>query len=86
MKRMLSLLLSATAMLSMLAVSAQAADYSIHTAAPQDYYGGTSYEDVYGSQYNYGGANVVDYQDAVLLYGNRDGKNLQIIRMTSLWS
>lgn len=84
MKRMLSLLLSATAMLSMLAVSAQAADYSIHTAAPQDYYGGTSYEDVYGSQYNYGGANVVDYQDAVLLYGNPSTTQTGVMERTSL--
>lgn len=64
MKRTLSLLLSVTAMISMLMVSAQAADYSISTTAPQDYYGGTSYEDVYGSQYNYGGTNVVDYPHA----------------------
>lgn len=37
------------------------ADYSFTTEAAQDYYEDTSYEDIYGSQYNYGGPNVVDY-------------------------
>lgn len=84
MKRTLSLLLSAAATISMLAVSAQAADYSISTAAPQDYYNGTSYEDVYGSQYNYGVANVVDYQDAVLLYGNSSATQIGVMERTTL--
>ena len=39
-----------------------AADYSFETTVPQGYYKSTSYEDVYGSQYNYSGRNVVDYQ------------------------
>ena len=46
-----------------------AADYSFETTAPQDYYKSTSYEDVYGSSYNYGGRNVVDYQFPELEYG-----------------
>ena len=46
-----------------------AADYSFETTAPQDYYKSTSYEDIYGSQYNYGGRNVVDYQVPELEYG-----------------
>ena len=46
-----------------------AADYSFETTAPQDYYKSTSYEDIYGSQYNYGGKNVVDYQIPELEYG-----------------
>ena len=46
-----------------------AADYSFTTDAPQDYYKSTSYEDIYGSQYNYGGRNVVDYQVPELEYG-----------------
>ncbi len=59
----------AVVMAGSLAVSARAADYAFLTDAPQDYYGGTSYEDVYGSQYNYGGPNVVDYQIPELEYG-----------------
>ena len=39
------------------------------TDASQDYYDDTSYEDVYGSQYNYGGPNVADYQVPDLEYG-----------------
>ena len=84
MKRTMSLLLSAAVLTSMLAVSAQAADYSITTTAPQDYYGGTSYEDVYGSQYRYGSANVVDYQDAVLLYGNPSTTQTGVMERTTL--
>ena len=53
-----------------LAPSAYAtADYSFTTDAPQDYYKSTSYEDVYGSQYNFGSKNVVDYQVPDLEYG-----------------
>ena len=62
-----ALALSAVAALSMTA-PAFAADYSYTTKAPQDYYGSTSYEDVYGSQYNYGGRNVVDYDVPELEY------------------
>lgn len=65
-------------------VCASAADYSITTAAPRDYYGETPYEDVYGSQYNYGGANVVDYQDAVLLYGNPSTTQTGVMERTIL--
>ncbi len=69
MKNILTKFLLTTAMLSALVVSASAADYSFTTDAPRDYYGSTSYEDVVGSQYNYGGKNVVDYQVPELEYG-----------------
>ncbi len=62
------LALSVMAALTMTA-PAFASDYSFTTTAPQDYYGSTSYEDVYGSQYNYGGRNVVDYDVPELEYG-----------------
>ncbi len=78
MKHILTKFLLTAAMLSALAVSASAADYSFTTDAPQDYYGSTSYEDVYGSQYNYGGKNVVDYQVPELEYG------VQSITMTGV--
>ena len=68
-RKLLSLALIAAAACS-LSVSAHAADYSFTTEAPADYYGSTSYEDVYGSQYNYGGPNVVDYQIPELEYGS----------------
>ncbi len=60
--RLFALTLAATAVLS-LAAPAYASDYKFTTAAPQDYYGSTSYEEVYGSQYNYEGPNVVDFLD-----------------------
>ena len=52
-----------------MATNAYAADYSFTTDAPQDYYGDTSYEAIYGSQYNYGGPNVIDFQVPELEYG-----------------
>ena len=67
-RKIAGLMLSAAAALS-LTVPAFASDYSFTTEAPQDYYKSTSYEDVYGSQYNYGGRNVVDYQIPELEYG-----------------
>ncbi len=69
MKHILTKFLMIAAMLSALVVSASAADYSFTTDAPQDYYSSTSYEDVVGSQYNYGGKNVVDYKAPELEYG-----------------
>ena len=67
-RKIAGLMLSLTAALS-LTVPAFASDYSFTTDAPQDFYGSTSYEDVCGSQYNYGGKNVVDYQVPELEYG-----------------
>ena len=68
MGKITGLALSAVAALSMTA-PAFASGYSFSTKAPQDYYGSTSYEDVFGSQYNYGGSNVVDYDIPELEYG-----------------
>ena len=62
------LALSAAAALSLMA-PAFASDYSFTTKAPQDYYNSTSYEDVYGVPYNFGGRNVVDYAFPELEYG-----------------
>ncbi len=62
-------ILPALALLALTPSAYAAADYSFTTDAPQDYYKSTSYEDVYGSQYNYGGRNVVDYQIPELEYG-----------------
>lgn len=70
MKKLLSMALLTTAMLSMLTVGAQAADYDFVTDGTPEYYDSTSYEEVYGSQYNYGGPNVVDYQVPELEYGS----------------
>lgn len=67
-KNLYGLALSAVLMMA-LPSTALATDYSFTTDAPQDYYKSNSYEDVYGSQYNYGGKNVVDYQVPELEYG-----------------
>ena len=62
MKRCRGLLLS-LAGLMLMATPAFAADYNFETPSPKDYYGSTSYEEVYGAQYNYGGINAVDFLD-----------------------
>lgn len=67
-RKFAGLMLSVAAVLSM-AVPAFASDYSFTTTTPQDYYKSGSYEDVYGSRYNYGGKNVIDYQVPELEYG-----------------
>lgn len=56
-------ILAALAGVLLLSTQALAFDYDFETAAPADYYGGTSYEMVYGAQYNYGGRNAVDLLD-----------------------
>ena len=62
-------ILPVMALLALVPSAYAAADYSFETTAPQDYYKSTSFEDIYGSQYNYGGKNVVDYQIPELEYG-----------------
>jgi len=66
--RICSIIMAMLIMFAMVS-NAGAADYSFTTDAPQDYYGDTSYEALYGSQYNYGGPNVIDYQIPELEYG-----------------
>lgn len=82
-KQISALALSAVAALSMTA-PAFAADYSYTTKAPQDYYGSTSYEDVYGSQYNYGGRNAVDYDVPELEYGQPSTTQTGVMERTIL--
>lgn len=50
-------------------ICASAADYSFNDVASAEYYPSTSYESVYGSRYNYGGKNIVDYQFPELTFG-----------------
>lgn len=82
-KQISALALSAVAALSMTA-PAFAADYSYTTKAPQDYYGSTSYEDVYGSQYNYGGRNAVGYDVPELEYGQPSTTQTGVMERTIL--
>ena len=49
--------------LALRATPALSADYSFETLSLQDYYGSTSYEEIYGARYNYGGTNAVDFLD-----------------------
>ncbi len=82
-RNLLSLALAVGAALSLTA-PAFASDYSFTTKAPQDYYGSTSYEDVYGSQYNYGGRNVVDYNIPELEYGRPSTTQTGVMERTIL--
>ena len=63
MNRFWGLVLTAAAMLS-LAVPVHAADYSFTTTAPQDYYGDTSYEEVYSLEYGLSGGSGGLYADS----------------------
>lgn len=67
-KYLLTAVLVASA-ITVLPTSAYASDYSFETNGTPEYYASTSYEEAYGSQYNFGGPNVVDYQASELEYG-----------------
>ena len=67
-KRILTLCCVAAMMASM-AVSASAADYTFTTAPEPEYYKSTNYVDLYGSAYNYGGRNQIDYDIPEIRYG-----------------
>ena len=82
-RKIAGLALSAVMALSMTA-PAFASDYSFTTTAPQDYYKSTSYEDVYGAQYNYGGHNAVDYDVPELEYGRMSTTQTGIMERTIL--
>ena len=69
MKRAISAILIVAALSAALTVSAGAVDYNFTAKNNDDFYRSTNYEDVYGSQYNYGGQNVVDFYDTSLLPG-----------------
>jgi hypothetical protein len=83
-KRWLSGMALSAVMLMGLPIAAQAADYGFTTAAPQDFYKSGSYEEVYGSQYNYGGKNVVDYQIPELEYGLFSATQTGVMERTTL--
>ena len=70
--------------LMVLAPSAHAAGYSFRTDAPQGYYKSTSYEDIHGSQYNYGGKNVTDYRISDLEYGVQSTTMTGVMERTTL--
>lgn len=70
MRRRLICSLMLAAALFAVPTNAFASDYSFTTDGTPEYYTSTSYEEVYGSQYNYGGKNVVDYQAPELEYGS----------------
>ena len=64
--------------------TAHAADYNFATGGTPEYYGSTSYEDVYGTQYNYGGPNAVDYQFPELEYGQFSTTQAGVMEKTLL--
>ena len=84
MKRRLSIAMFAALMVCTFSVGAQAADYSFSTDGTPEYYGSTSYEEIYGSQYNYGGKNVVDYQIPELEYGSFSTTQTGVMEKTYL--
>ncbi len=83
-KNLTKAILPVLALLTLAPSAYAAADYSFETTAPQDYYKSTSYEDVYGSQYNYGGRNVVDYQIPELEYGVQSTTMTGVMERTTL--
>ena len=76
-------LILAAALLA-LPTTAHAADYNFTTGGTTEYYGSTSYESVYGAQYNYGGPNAVDYQFPELEYGQSSTTQAGVMEKTLL--
>jgi len=60
---------AATCIILSMSTGALAVDYSFKAPDTHEYYGSTYYEDVYGSEYNYGGFNLTDFDDTSLLPG-----------------
>lgn len=69
MKQIRKLLCFVLVTLSVTSIASAATDYTFETDDTPEYYPSTSYEEIYGSLYNYGGPNIVDYQIPELEYG-----------------
>ena len=67
-----------------LSVEAFAAEYCFETGAGTEYYPATSYGDTYGTAYNFGGPNPVDYQIPELPYGVSCTTQIGIMEKTYL--
>ena len=68
MKKLIMLCLS-IGLMAALAANASAADYTFRTVPETDYYKSTDYVDLYDSEYNYGGRNVIDFDIPEIRYG-----------------
>ena len=68
MKRIITIVLAAV-MAAALAVPAMAADYIFDAKDTTSYYKSTDYTDIYAVEYNYGGINVIDFENRVELPG-----------------
>ncbi len=69
-----------------LPISANADDYSFKGAEASEYYPPTSYEEVYGTRYNYGAKNVTDFAYPELPYGIASNTSIGIMEQTTLLS
>lgn len=69
MKRFLRLFPLAALMTCLLAVSAQAADYTVDEGSKSEFYPSTDYAKTYGAEYRYGGTNAVDFVVPKLAFG-----------------
>lgn len=67
-KRILVLSIAMMAMLGS-TISAHAADFDFATAQSQGFYGSTSYNDVYDTEYNYAGGNQLDFDIPEIQFG-----------------
>lgn len=68
-KESLRIVAMVTCLMMTMAASANAAEVEFEGVDTTRYYTSTEYQTVYGAQYNYGGPNVVDYQQPDLSYG-----------------
>jgi len=69
MKKKFGTLILALALMTSMAATASAADYTFKTDPNPEYYGSTNYADLYNAQYNYGGRNQIDYDIPEIRYG-----------------
>ena len=71
-------------MLLSTSTGAHAVDYSFSTESASDYYSSTSYEDAYGSQYNYGGLTGKRRRQPWLFCGSMPPPTVMNILRTTL--
>lgn len=76
MNRLLRFFPLAALMTCLLAVSAQAADYTVDEGSKSEYYPSTEYAETYGAEYRYGGTNAVDFAVPALPFGVQDGTQI----------
>ena len=68
---------------ALMVAPASAMDYEIQGVAQTEFYRDTAYEDTYGTAYQYGGINAIDFQSTEPIYGLMNTTSIGVLEKPS---